>query len=302
MSQVIDYAYKWYQEVAPRDYYIENDLERAVMHNLEIFFPGFIAFAFKQRLINVKTGAANAADLGMVKSDYSEWYVIEVELGKHSLPEVTGQIDTFKNCVYTNVNSDYILNERPGVFDKTQLEVLVTNKSPKLMVIVNEDKSEWVEHLKNLGCMTCVFQIYNDLSGRYLYRLDGEYPFVTVDFCNCKYEKEVAFVVKVLKIDFLDGYGIPDGATIQIDYNGVLNRWKRKDSGNKVYLVCESPYPPLDSFCYRYRLNYTVRKVVSLKAPVASKKNKGKKRPRFVKPTNPVQQLITIPYFTFTKD
>ncbi|RYE57986.1 MAG: hypothetical protein EOP48_04595 [Sphingobacteriales bacterium] len=302
MSQVIDHTYKWYQEVAPRDYYIENDLERAVMHNLELLFPGFTAFAFKQKLTNAKSGAGNAADLGMVKNDYSEWYVIEVELGKHTLTDVTAQIETFKYCVYTSSNSDYILKERPTVFDQQKLEALITGKAPKLMVIVNEEKADWVEPLKALGCMTCVFQIYNDMLGRYLYRLDGEYPFVALDFCNCKYEKEVAYVVKVLKRDFLDGYGIPNGSTVQIDFNGVLNKWVRRDSGSKVYLVCESPYPPLDSFCYRYKLNYSEKTMVSSISVDLPKDKKNRKKPRFIKATSTVQQTTKIPYFTFTKD
>ena len=231
MSQVIDHEYKWFQEVAPRDFYSENDLERTLMHNLELLFPDFKVFAFKQSLYNPLTKSNNTPDLGMVKSDYSEWYVIEVELGKHTLKEVIEQIGTFRNCSYTKTNSDYIYTENVGRFDQIKLEALILSKQPELMVIVNEDKIDWKGPLKKLKCKTCIFQIYNDFSGRRLFRLDGEHPFVATDFSNCRYEKKVAYVVKVLKPGFLDGYGVSNGSSINIEYNGIINKWRRQDGG-----------------------------------------------------------------------
>ena len=256
MSKIIDHKSVWYQEVASRDYYNENDLERTIMLNLELIFPEFKVFPFKQDLLNNTTGKINAADLGMVKSDYSEWYVIEVELGKHTKNEVISQIETFRNFTPTRAHSDYINLKRPGVFNLQKLNTLVTNKSPELMLIVNEYKDEWKKDLKRLSCKMCVFQIYTDFKGRRMYRLNGEHPFIFTDFCNCKYEKLLPNTVKILRSDFLEGYGITNGGVFNIEFEGINYLWERYDDGNEVFLICNNSIPPLDPLSSRYRLNY----------------------------------------------
>jgi hypothetical protein len=256
MSKVMDHRQVWYQEVASRDYYLENDLERTIMLYLELIFPEFIVFPFKQDLINTITGKKSAADLGMVKSDYTEWYVIEVELGKHSQSDVIEQIETFRNFKPTSDHVHYIDAKRPNKFNFTKLNSLVTTKTPELMVIVNEYKAEWKRELQRLNCKMCVFQIYSDFSGKRMYRINGEHPFVFTDFCNCKYEKQLPNTVKVLQSDFLNGYGIKDGDSVDIIFNGVKYRWERVDAGQQVFLICNSPVPPLDPLSSRYRLNF----------------------------------------------
>ena len=47
MSKVLDHDTVWYQELAPRDYYNENDLERTVKLYLETIFPDYKVFSFK---------------------------------------------------------------------------------------------------------------------------------------------------------------------------------------------------------------------------------------------------------------
>jgi len=255
MSKVIDHETIWYQELAPRDYYNENELERAVKLNIQTMFPEFKAFSFKQKLTHAGNGNKSAADLGMVKNDYSEWYVIEVELGKHSKDEVLEQIETFRNFTPTKAHSDYIHKERKEL-NKQKLEDLVTSKSPKLMVIVNEDKQDWKKDLKKLDCQMCVFQIYNDFDNRKLYRLQGEFPNVYTDFCNCRYEKLIPYTVKVLNRDFLNTYNINSGDEIDIVFEGKSYKWIRRDSGSEIFLECSSRTNPLDPISTRYRLNF----------------------------------------------
>lgn len=295
MSHVIDPTSRWYQEVSPRDFYNENDLERTIQLNLGSMFPEFRVFPFKQKLYNPITKKNSAADLCLIKADYSEWYVIEVELGKHTFSEVEEQIHTFKNCTYDKSNATYLCNEnKRASLNLNKLTNLITSVLPTLMVIVNEDKVSWKKDLTKLGCKMCIFQIYNDFEGKRMYRLNGEYPFIYTDFCNCKYEKQVPFAVKVIKSDFLDGYNIVDGTTFNIDYQGISYLWKREDDGNEVFLICNSNISPLDPLSYRYRLNYNALSIGVIKQGGwfqniinLFKKNNGLKK---------------INSFTFTKD
>jgi len=52
MARVIDNNTVWYQEVAPRSFYNEEDLERTIIHNLQLIFTQFKALPFKKDLLD----------------------------------------------------------------------------------------------------------------------------------------------------------------------------------------------------------------------------------------------------------
>jgi hypothetical protein len=256
MARVIDKNKVWYLEVAPRSFYDEEALERAIIQNLEIIFPQFKAFPFKKSLQDFRRLRYNKPDLAMVKSDYSEWYIIEVELGKHSLEHVLDQIETFYYCDYREEHARYMQRRHP-VLDLSRLKKMVDEKEPELMVIVNEPKPDWIEDLRDLRCKVCVFQIYHDFAGNALYRLNGEHPYIYTHFCHCKYQKEgMPFTVEVLEKKFLDSYDIHEGDKIKIEFRGLTLQWEREDAGDRIFLQCHHTDPPLDPLADRYRLNY----------------------------------------------
>lgn len=257
MAKAIDNNSIWYQEVAPRSFYDEEDLERAIIHNLQIIFPQFKALPFKKKLFDTARHKNKTPDLAMVKVDYSEWYIIEVELGKHQKSHVIDQVKAFYNCSYDDEHADYIYSQRPHDLDVNLLRAMVASKLPEFMVIVNEAKPDWVDDLKALRCKTCVFQIYHDFNGKPLYRLNGEHPYIYTNFCHCKYQKVGApYTVEVLDHQFLDSYGIADGAKMAIEYNGISLQWLRQDDSKRIFLHCSNATPPLDSLTDRYRLNF----------------------------------------------
>lgn len=258
MARAIDNNSVWYQEVAPRSFYDEEDLERAIIQNLAIIFPQFIALPFKKPLVDSARLITKKADLAMVKLDYSEWYIIEVELGKHDKGHVLDQIETFYNCGYDDAHAKYIFAQRPRHFDLDQLKSMISTKVPQFMVIVNEPKEDWIADLKSFRCKTCVFQIYHDFKGQALYRLNGEHPYIYTRFCHCKYQKVGSpFTIEVLDKHFLDSYNIADGADISIEYNGLNLLWTREDASNRVFLHCKRAIvPPLDPLTDRYRFNF----------------------------------------------
>lgn len=255
MAKIIDNNYVWFQEVAPRSYYNEGDLERAIIHNLEIIFPEYKALPFKKKLKDISRNKENTPDLVMVKKDYENWYLIEVELGGHPVAHVVDQITTFYNCNYSNDHAQYIYEKSKKALNLNKLTNMINSKTPELMVIVNEPKPEWSRELSPFKCKSCVFQIYHNNSGDPLYRLEGEHPLIKTDFCHCKYQNSLPYVIEVLDKSFLDGHNIDNGALLEIGFKGKNFRWKREDSGKNVFLICESSGPPLDPLSDRYRLN-----------------------------------------------
>jgi hypothetical protein len=258
MSKVIDNNDIWYHEVAPRSYYLEEDLERSIIQNLEIIFPEYKAFLFKKTLIDsTNPSKQNRPDLAMVKNDYSEWYIIEVELGKHQRSHVVDQLRTFYNSSYNDDHANYMFDQRPDM-NLVQLKKMVAANPPELMVIVNEPKPDWEIDLKAFKCKACIFQIYHDFDGNTIHRLNGDHPHIKIDFCHCRYQKPAPYTIEILdNLGMLDSHGIINGTTFDIEFNGRIFRWTRQDStSGRIFLQSKNPRPPLDPLRTSYRLNY----------------------------------------------
>jgi hypothetical protein len=247
----------WYQEIYPTIFYSEEDLERSIIHNLELIFPQFIAIPFKKDLRDSVNNRTKRADLALIKNDCTEWFVIEVELGGHGITHVVEQIESFKNCNYNKEHAEYIYEKRKDKLDLGSLKQLIPTIPPKLMVIVNQPKPEWENYLSLYDCIVCVFQIYLNQDNQPIYRLNGKHPSVYTGFCHCKLRKDMPYAVKIINDEhFCNSYGITPESTTSIVFNGIASTWERVDSGDEIYLVCNLGYPPLDPSTDRYMLSY----------------------------------------------
>lgn len=299
MAKLIDSSKSiWYQEVAPRSYYNESALERAILHNLGIIFPDFTAIPFKKELIDSISGKKNTADLAMIHKDYNEWYVIEVELGAHDIKHVVEQVTTFKNCNYDDSHANYIFEKAKKSnirLDLNKLKSMTCNHFPHIMVIVNEHKPDWNIHFKAIRCKSCVFQIYHNFNGNALYRIDGEHPLIKTEFCHCKYQNTLPYTIEVLDKKFLDAHNILDGRSITIEYNGIGYSWERIDASNMVFLQCNHSSPPLDPLNEKYRLNYHQSGVITIK-------KRSKFIPKWLEFFIPNESTKKISTFSLVKD
>lgn len=245
----------WFSEIIPSSFYDEEDLERSLKLNLENLFPDFKVIDFKMDLVNSNTGKTNRADLAIVKNDYSEWYIVEVELSTDDLGEVVKQVDTFLNYKATSAIGTF-LHRKKKKLDKDQLIKLGNTIPAKVMVIVNEYNCVWQDKLKNYNCDVFVFQIYLNGKGIPLYRLHGKHPHVYTDFCYCKLQKNLPYTIEVLDNSFCDTHNIMDGNQIMVEYGGKLSKWERTKDVKADYLICTADIFPLDPSTKRYQLSY----------------------------------------------
>jgi hypothetical protein len=103
-----------------------------------------------------------------------------------------------------------------------------------------------------------------------MYRLDGDYPTIYTDFCNCKYLNTLPNTIRILKSTFLEDYGVKNGEKVAVQFNGVNYLWERQDAGKETYLICDNALPPLDPSSSRYKLLYRnispIKKLARLKS------------------------------------
>lgn len=246
----------WFQEIEPTSFFSEEDLERSVLLNLQSLFPDFFAVTFKKKLTNTITGLSNTPDLALIKKDYSEWYIIEVELSSHNIKHIEQQISTFYNTNFKQEDVNYLIKKNKGLFNPTQLENLILSESPKLLIILNSHNDEIVDMGNHFNCAVCIFQMYLDRDGNPFYRLDGDYPIVKTDFCFCTLEKHLPFTMCLNDIHFINAHNLKTDNILNISYNNIITKWEISILKTSVYLLCKSNRFPLEPSTKRYQLSY----------------------------------------------
>jgi hypothetical protein len=91
---------RWYDELRLVAYYREKDLEASIHQHAKAFFPHHYVFPFKKEVISNSTDEAKAGDLAVIRRDFSEWCVIEIEMYGHGLKHVLEQVRVFKDARY----------------------------------------------------------------------------------------------------------------------------------------------------------------------------------------------------------
>jgi hypothetical protein len=217
-------------------------------------FPEYKTIPFKIGLEDRINRRIKKADLAMIRFDYLEWFVIEVELHNHSLNHVKEQVESFHNCDYGKPHADYIFKQGKGAFNNDSLEKMVEELPPKLMVIADEPKEQWIPMLESFNCQLSVFQTYLNKKSHPVYRLDGDHPLIHTEFCFCRLRKDIPYTLEILESQCFMQFKTR-GTSLKIDYQGRVSKWNITNTNGKVYLLCNE-VSPLNPTSDRYKLSY----------------------------------------------
>lgn len=248
-----------YQEILSRTFYNEGDLENTVLTHLQTIFKDFTVIPFKVRIEDQLNSRNKIADLAIIKKDYTEWFIVEVELKGHSFSHVEEQIESFYNGKYTDHHAEYMESKNTSEFDLSSLKKMVSTYPPKLLVIADKIKPDWENSLEQYNCNICAFQIFLDVDGSDAYRLKGPYPTAFTDYCLASIKFGVMTAVELLGErgkDFCTTVGIENGDSVIVEFAGYDAKWKVNYDGSDIFLDCEDGYFPLDTSTNRYMLTY----------------------------------------------
>ena len=257
MTKILEDIKKiWYKEIVPSSFMNEGDLEHTVLAYLSVYLKDHQVVKCKMYVKNVKTRRTNQPDLAIIKKDYKEWYLVEVELSSHRFKHIEEQIATFTNCDYNDSHASYLYKHNKGIFDEDKLMQMVAKYPPNVMVIVNDNNCKWIDSLEKYKCKVGIFQIYYDKNQNRLYRFHGHFPLMKHDFGTCTFVNGLPMMVELIEHDFLDGLDIANSDVISGVYNGKISKWKRVNSVNRVFLECLDKEIPLDPLTNRYIIIY----------------------------------------------
>lgn len=238
----------WYEELSVVSSYSESDYEDKIKQYSHEIFSEFYTVRFK---LDVKSDASTKKpDLILIAKDYSDWWVVEVELAGHSIEHVLDQVDVFRTGDYNPVTiTKYLtrvfqeeLSDVPINNDK--LERLIADSPPKILVIVDSPIPEWKERLDEMDVKLCDLQVFKNTERAEAYKIGGEYPAIYFDKAHLKFAKLARNTVEVIGGSMLSGLLAVDSEVI-INYKGKSSRWTVDCVNGKVFLKCLGKVCPL---------------------------------------------------------
>jgi hypothetical protein len=215
----------WYEQLKAVSYYNEGELERFIREHVAALFPSFWVFPFKKDVEHKATGDVRKPDLAMVRRDYQAWGVIEVELSEHNLKHILKQTECFAEGNYNAPEvAKYMRKQIDEHCGRTvvlkKLEELVSSELPMVLVIADAHVEEWLKPLQDVKAALCVFEVFKNANGSFVYRIFGAYPIVQTKELQCR--RHASFV-NVLEIVGDFAFKRKKGE-VEISFNGVMTR------------------------------------------------------------------------------
>lgn len=232
---------EWYEPIAPSSMY-EDNFERIVLSQAGHLFPEYQAISFKS-LVTSDSDAARP-DFALVERNYREWWVVEVEMGYHSFyGHVLPQVRTLAEAAYGEQEAAALCNSAASL-DRSAMRDMMKGSQPRVLVIVNEHKSDWANGLEPFGARVITVEVFRSDRNHHLLCIDGEPPAGTGNIVSrCHLEPSLP---RLLAIDSPGGLGIEPRARAILWYEGQVTEWERIDTRNRVWLnpIAKCPLQP----------------------------------------------------------
>lgn len=255
----------WYHELRVVNPYDEKDYQNELFLHLKTLFPDYFVFHYYKNIRKPKEKSGSRPDFAMVRRDFQEWWIVEVETIRDKIKHVKKQIEDFSEGQYNSViEAKYLSQNTYETVSKSDLQK-VTVKNPHVLVIVDGMNSKWLIELKDLAPKICLFKLFKGAkNGKFLLSISGDYPYIFEAESHCHYSNTMRNFMQVQNPEILDIRGafapprklpkykewgnwlkqnILGVATVSVDldvftisYDGQLTEWKKVTEDNKVFL------------------------------------------------------------------
>lgn len=247
---------RWYEELKVIAPYREFQYDRIIQSQLQTLFPDYYAIPYGRKISQPGNDKGSKPDFAMIRKDFAEWWIVEIERIEDKISHVRKQIEDFTNGEYNAASEAKYLQGNCNLTYKQLYSVTVN--IPKVMLIVDDMTSKWKEELKDLAPTTCIFKVYRNNKGIELYSISGDYPYIFEDTSHCHIPVAMNNLLFIVNPDILDPILEPKESIIKksvntclklfnlqktdskevywINHLGQVAEWKKVIDGDKTYL------------------------------------------------------------------
>ena len=152
----------------------EGEYEDILRDRSKLIYPEWELVPFKP-LVQSPHGDRHP-DLALIAPDYSDWWVVEVELAHHSLhAHVLPQVEAFHDGHYGHRHVDKLLENLPSN-DRPEVERMIREVHPRVHVVVNEDVSGWIAPLSQYDVALGIVEVFRGDRDQIALRVSGTMP------------------------------------------------------------------------------------------------------------------------------
>jgi hypothetical protein len=228
---------EWFEELASTSLY-ESEFENILFQEAGRVFPEYYPVPFKTIVLS-EDGDAKA-DFALIHKGYRSWWVVEVEMGHHSLQgHVLPQVCRLSRANYSAVEAEYLCEKAPYL-DCRRIREMIKGQQPRVLVVVNVPVPTWPDPLQPYSAVLAIFQIFRSQFNRYVYRLNGDFPSENseiISTCRCW------DIHRFLKVDSPTQLDIKRGETIVLHHETGALEWERVDIADTVLLHALRGHP-----------------------------------------------------------
>ena len=222
----------WFEPLSEGALY-ESEFEAQVLHYCRQIYTDYFLVPFKV-LVSDDFSTAKA-DLAFVRKDYSNWWVVEVEMGHHSLRgHVIPQIETLARGDYGKTHAEYLATQLPDAIDRASALALMKGKSPGVLVIVNEPRQDWIEPLRQRDTLLSVFEVFRSSENQYLVRVNGDQIDSATEELSICYMDSI--LPRFLIVESPAALVQFRGQKIEIEITGTLTDWQIVETDQSFWL------------------------------------------------------------------
>ena len=230
------YRDHWFHPLSPTSL-LEADFEDLLIQNGEVFRANSWMVRFKKTIYAAQSNAR--PDLAIIDHQYREWFIVEVEMERHSLGgHVLPQVRTLRDGYYGPPEAEYLLERLPHL-DPKRLHDLIRGTSPRIVVIADREQQSWRETLAGADVEFLTLEIFRSDLNHYIFSIDGGLPHRGSDLVSyCRFNQ---MLPRQLIVESPASLGVANGESLNVLWDGKVIELIRMDAGSSCYLRMRGP-------------------------------------------------------------
>lgn len=211
----------------------EGDFEAIVVEQADSVYPDHHVVPFK-KTVESDEGTVKA-DLALIHKHYREWWVVEVEMAHHSFDShVLPQVRKLTSADYGTPEATYLCGKAP-ILDAVRTSDLVRGTLPRVLVIVNTPRPDWVNDLARYNAELAVFEVFRSGADKQLFRVNGyrlEQIVTVIAPCSLH-----PVMPTLLVVESPNNFVTSQSGKVNITHRGLVSEWHLLSvNNNEVWL------------------------------------------------------------------